>query len=350
MFTAVFGAGASYDADPDQPKRDPWRPPLTEELVAARASFAEALGLYQPTVPLIARLRNLPAGSSLEDQLESLAAELDYEAGQQQIAALRFYLRHVTWYCGQAMLARTRGVTNYATVLAIVDAWLHHTKERACLLTFNYDPLLDDAVMRSLRIDLRSIDSFIGGRSDVIYTKLHGSADWRRVVEQKPRPHTSASAVALIGAAGRLRFTSEYLVLPVDARKKRPWSEDFRIRDTEEPNTAERITFPELALPLRTKSTFACPPAHLEAVLGALGETSKLLVVGWRAREQHFMTEWGRVRNKPVRADIVCGSAAGAEAVVNQLRSIGLGGDLRTFGKGFTDYVRSNALRSLLDA
>lgn len=350
MFTAIFGAGASYDADPEQPRKDLWRPPLTDEVIGARPSFAEALPLYPQTVPLVARLRNLPAGSSIEDQLEGLAAELDYEAGQQQVAALRFYLRYVTWYCGQAMLTRTRGVTNYATVLAILDAWLHRTKARACLLTFNYDPLLDDAVGRSLRVDLRTINAFVAGRPDLVYTKLHGSADWRQVVVGKPKHSWSINAAELIGAADKLRLTPEFVIARVDARKKSPWAEDFMIRSGEHPNITKRITFPALALPLRSKTTFSCPTDHLEAVRRSLSETTKLLVVGWRAQEQHFLKEWERVHPKNLRADIVCGSASGAEAVAQRLRGIGIDGDLRTFGKGFTDYVRSNALRSLLNA
>lgn len=347
MFTAIFGAGASYDADPVQPKRDPWRPPLTEEIVGARASFAEALDLYPEAVPLVGRLRNLPAGASLEEQLESLSGELDYSGGREQIEALRFYLRHVTWYCGQALLARTRGVTNYATVLAVVDAWLYRSKSKACLLTFNYDPLLDDAVRRALRVDLRVIEDFVAGREDLVYTKLHGSADWRQFVDGTYEGHIGARA--LIHAVGRLKF-GDFVLAPVDARKKRPWYETFSIRIGDQRSAIDRLTFPALALPLRTKTRFACPGNHLDAVRRSLRETKKLLIVGWRAQEQHFMKEWEQVATTGVRADIVAGSAAGAEVVAQRIRAIGVDGDIRTFGSGFTDYVRGNAIRSLLSA
>jgi hypothetical protein len=218
------------------------------------------------------------------------------------------------------------------------------------LLTFNYDPLLDDAVERSLRVDLSRIEYFVTGRPDLVYTKLHGSADWRRVVAGKPRRSGTIGATALIGAADDLKFTPEFIIAGVDARKKRPRSEDFTIRSGEYPNVTERVTFPALALPLRSKTTFACPLSHIEAVRRALGETTKLLVVGWRAQEQHFLAEWERTGSKKIRADIVCGSAGGAEAVAQRLRAAGIDGDLRTFGLGFTDYVRSNALRALLSA
>ena len=46
---------------------------------------------------------------------------------------------------------------------------------------------------------------------------------------------------------------------------------------------------PAIALPLRSKTTFSCPPNHLEKLQQRLKECDRLLVVGWRAQDQHFL-------------------------------------------------------------
>src|SRR5207248_10578199 len=74
MLTVIFGAGASYDSNPDSPPTSgqirPDRPPLSDELFADR--FGYAVDRYRACRPLIHDLRRLPAGTSIEEELDRL--------------------------------------------------------------------------------------------------------------------------------------------------------------------------------------------------------------------------------------------------------------------------------------
>lgn len=50
-----------------------------------------------------------------------------------------------------------------------------------------------------------------------------------------------------------------------------------------------RVGFPALAIPVERKNVFSCPPEHLKALADVLPEVRKIITVGWRASEQHFL-------------------------------------------------------------
>src|SRR5947209_5958942 len=70
-------------------------------------------------------------------------------------------------------------------------------------------------------------------------------------------------------------------------------SNEFRwmvnIDDVVEPNAKGLVRFPAIAIPVDQKNEFECPSPHLEALNDVLPQASKVLVVGWRGTEQHFL-------------------------------------------------------------
>src|SRR4051794_18678150 len=103
MLTVIFGAGASYDSDPDNssltPERsdfDKVRPPLAKGLFApGYGSFAHR---YPEALPLMAQLRRAARNnpSSVEEELDAISADLPfYSMANQQLLALRYYLSAV---------------------------------------------------------------------------------------------------------------------------------------------------------------------------------------------------------------------------------------------------------------
>ena len=96
MLMVIFGAGASYDSAPSRPprmQRDLERPPLAEELFADIDAFSEVASRFPRCLPIIPRLRDRPAGVSVEQALEQLQQEAEgYPEGYRQLAAIRFYL------------------------------------------------------------------------------------------------------------------------------------------------------------------------------------------------------------------------------------------------------------------
>ena len=46
---------------------------------------------------------------------------------------------------------------------------------------------------------------------------------------------------------------------------------------------------PALAIPLVAKMDFECPKSHADVLRDSIPEVSKLLVIGWRGAERHFL-------------------------------------------------------------
>jgi hypothetical protein len=74
------------------------------------------------------------------------------------------------------------GTTNYATFLREIERWRSEFNEKVCLVTFNYDTMLEDAAHQVLRLDLQSLPSYITC-PDYKVIKPHGSVNWGREVD-----------------------------------------------------------------------------------------------------------------------------------------------------------------------
>jgi hypothetical protein len=99
--------------------------------------------------------------------------------------------------------------------------------------------------------------------------KLHGSIDWGREVEGIT-PHTASEFVR---RAASLKLSEEYrkVIQPPAVLE------------------GNMAGFPALAIPVERKSSFVCPPEHLEALGNLISRVTKIIAIGWRASEQHFL-------------------------------------------------------------
>ncbi|HEY8744814.1 MAG TPA: hypothetical protein VIU62_17125, partial [Chloroflexota bacterium] len=103
--------------------------------------------------------------------------------------------------------------------------------------------------------------------------KLHGSTNWEREVY--------GAELSPIGAAERLRYTDSYA-----------------LRGAAEPGSIKGATIPAIAVPTMTKKNFECPEFHLTSLDDNLYQITKLLVIGWRGMEEHFLSRCRDVRRK----------------------------------------------------
>ena len=52
---------------------------------------------------------------------------------------------------------------------------------------------------------------------------------------------------------------------------------------------AGRLIFPALAIPVEGKDEFSCPKRHVERLRNLLAGASRIMTIGWRATEAHFL-------------------------------------------------------------
>jgi hypothetical protein len=58
-------------------------------------------------------------------------------------------------------------------------------------------------------------------------------------------------------------------------------------------------------MPVISKTAFGCPTGQLEILDTALGETMRILIIGWRGSEQHFLKGFSALPGKAPLVEIV---------------------------------------------
>jgi len=331
MLMVVFGAGASYDSMPARPAKEGehtayWqdRPPLANELFdPEREEFLEVIKRFpkcQPVIPYLQR----PADGSVERVLERLQTEAQEDSERRrQLAAIRFYLHFMLWDCEERWKKHTAGVTNYKTLLDQIRRW-RKGAGCVCLVTFNYDRLLEDA-LPTFGVNIRALSDYIATEFKII--KLHGSVNWAHEVET-PRIDISnrgpeAVANELIDRITDLTINEKHEIV----------SEHLNSRSD------SKVLFPALTIPVETKQDYECPREHVDALRDCIPELRKLLVIGWSATENQFLQLLRDNLRGNLQVMVVASGQDSATTVINRLKHAGIRGEFSPASGGFSDLV-----------
>lgn len=346
----IFGAGASYDSAqafrPSRPqggssqsfgltaptflnKDDLWRPPLSDGLfLDPHRAFGTYVERYPKIRSILPLLRERSGQRSVEQVLESFQKEAEGRAERHhQLASVRFYLRDLLYACTSEWLQQTSGVTNYASLADQILHWHQSEKEPICLVTFNYDLLLE-AALGDFGFQPQEPEKFLDSHPVLKVFKLHGSVNWARYVDWP--------SDVKIGARGLIEFA--------DTIRLRP---EYATVEQNENDRGGLLLFPSIAIPVQTKteSYFECPPEHLEHLKGLLEGITKILIVGWQAREAHFLALLKSKHLKLKRLMVVSGGSEDGKNILNHfMGETGLSvvaGQTSVFPGGFTDFVVS---------
>lgn len=291
MLLVVFGAGASYDSVLNLPPPVPShaaqsnfgspglierashedsRPPLANQLFDDRGIFVQVMNQYAACKPLINLLRG---NIQVERQLAKFEEEAKtFPPRHSQLAAIRYYLHHMLWNCQSNWENYHHGITNYVTFLDAIDRWRYEHNEQVCYVTFNYDTMVERSMLGLWGCAFDNLEAYTSNpRFKLI--KLHGSIDWGLQLNNFQLRWTPTEIINDASIKG-IDVSQEYrkvVRLPVTFGDG-------------------SFGFPALAIPVEKKSEFVCPPEHLEALADVLPRVTKIITVGWRATEQHFLT------------------------------------------------------------
>jgi hypothetical protein len=353
MLTVIFGAGASFDSAPTYPSgtaiptgdqmNQYHRPPRANDLFQDRPIYAATMERFRECLPIVDRLRCLK-GETLEAALQDLQAEADhYPRGLRQLAAVRYYLQMIIAQGCAAWSSHTRGVTNYRRLLDQIER-THRPGEPVCIVTFNYDTLLEEALI-DFDFDIRDFWDYTQRHAFYRIFKVHGSVNWAHILKNKIESDnaTDPEVVARewIRRAAELEFTDEYVLKPYNGQSIAV--------------IGGRPAFPAIAIPVERGKTFECPPSQIEELKTLLPRTSKLLVIGWRATEEHFLEllkvhAKAGVRPANFHLRVVSGTQTDAEDARDRiLRAIGrrTGDNYTINSEGFTAFMQGEAEKFL---
>lgn len=259
----------------------PWRPPLAKELFLDPSGvFGDTVEGYPKLLPILTHLRRPSEGMSVEQQLELYRDEANKDTERtRQRFSIRYYLRDLLSRVTDEWLKKTNRVTNYATLLDQIRH-VHKGEDPVCLVTFNYDLLLDRGLL-SFDYKQQNPEKQFDAHPIFKLFKPHGSVDWARLV--KPGPWYSTGP--------RVRYTPEQLINEAPSLELSDTYVRANASDVNQVNTFATPIVPAIAVPVQTKTedTFEWPTGHRAYLETLLPSVTKILIIGWQAREAHFL-------------------------------------------------------------
>jgi hypothetical protein len=268
----------------------------------------------------------------VESELERLRTEAQTNPNRiKQLAAVQFYLQSMLWECETLWNQEdARGVTNYKTLLDQIESWRIESKKKVCLVTFNYDTMLEDA-LPAVGIKIGDLPDYIAG-NDYKIIKLHGSVNWAHGVNTEIRDIGNRFALdvanELIERRTDLNILQDFLII------KSPLGDPERRLPSETP------WFPALAIPVESKQEYECPQEQLKALQDCIPQVNKILLIGWRASEKSFLQllkeKLGETRVHMMAVD---GSARGSNESMGRLVQEGIQGTLHSTTYGLSSFV-----------
>jgi hypothetical protein len=224
---------------------------------------------YVACKPLVNLLRG---NVHVERQLAKFEEEAKtFPPRHSQLAAIRYYLHHMLWNCQDNWGNLHQGITNYVTFLDAVDKWRHEHSKQVCYVTFNYDTMIERSMRDLWGCTLDDLDAYTSN-SRFKLIKLHGSIDWGLQFESFQAGFTPAKIIsnAAVNGTEVSQYYRKVIRTPV-------------VFDD------GSFGFPALAIPVEKKSEFVCPAEHLRELADVLPRVTKIITIGWRATEQHFL-------------------------------------------------------------
>jgi hypothetical protein len=295
MLMVILGAGASFDSSqayrpvypggggyanfgtpvPRPDDGGPWRPPLAKDLFLDRHhAHGSIVTRYPKLSHILPYLREPSGGRSVEEILESLQEEgKEDPESKREFASVRYYLCELLHEVTKGWLEKTNRVTNYAPLLRDILRF-NRPSEPVCLVTFNYDLLLEYALF-TFDFKLKPPEQHLDSHPILKLFKLHGSVNWSRVVNGQHGNRLSPQH--LIGQADTIEVSDTFVLA--------------NATDVSDMYKFDDPIFPAIAIPVQTKSEeyFECPHTHLGYLGQMLDNVTKILIIGWQAREAHFL-------------------------------------------------------------
>jgi hypothetical protein len=286
---------------------------------------------------VLAKLEEPPQNSTVEHELEVLQGKSDDYEIPRQLASIRLYLREMIWECVARWMDATKGASNYRVLLNSIRA--AKSEDETCLVTFNYDTMLEDA-LRTRGKTIRRIEDYVPDMPFYKTIKLHGSVNWVHPVSSLRRD--AIASMTDIEVAQQLIGDPPVL----DEEEKNV----FEIVESPVSKKGDRAFVPALAIPTETKRSYECPQHHIDVLTKHLPEVTKIIVIGWAANEDNFLKLLAQSLKDAPRTIIVAGSAKGGNEVKEKLLRAGIhftSSSITVTQGGFSNFVRGEADRFL---
>ena len=288
---------------------------------------------YEQFYDILPYLQAPREGLAIENELERLQSEaVDDPVRKKQLAAIRYYLRYLITRFEQEWENVHHGATNYRPLLDQLRR--SHGKATVCIVTFNYDRMIEQALL-SVDIKIDALSDYIQNPTFKLF-KLHGSINWVRTVAEP------------MAAVNRNRNEKEVIGESIRSAAHIKLSDDIRMCNIcPAGKIQDTPIWPAIAIPVTSKLIFECPKEHVEALTGLLPETERIITIGWRGAESHFLKILAdALAHKELPMLPIAADGAGAQQVVDRFRDAGIRVGVFDAQEGFTNTIVARTIEN----
>jgi hypothetical protein len=290
--------------------------------------------------------------------LEAILDEVATSEGEltREMVAFRLYVQAYLSRVSTDGLEETAGRTNHALMVRTIEHWRRPRKENVLYVTFNYDTVLDQALAGQYGWSPDSILSTYIADDRFQLFKLHGSCNWGQLTSYISPFGTGPTdgagwtreyrtLILKLAAESAIGLTHYLRLLPGRLNRGQDWAAPI---DSGGPY----LMLPALAVPMRTKARFACPPEHVEELRRLLPQVDRIISIGWKAGEPDFLELLGSVQ-KNSRLVAINRTARSRRTVVENIGKvagiIAEPDDETERPRAFADFARSGISSFLAD-
>lgn len=325
----IFGAGASHGYSP---YGNP--PPLTDDLVDPRfldSDMIRSKKYRHEVASLLSEIAPQVVGKNktFEDALTSIKKEMGHHSHRtDQLVGLQFYLKDYF----EKISGSFQDINHYRTLLSKIS---DYNGGQACLVTFNYDTLLEQSIGRER---FKSMRSYIDANPCVI--KLHGSHDWAHIAKKNMVIDTEFSQIK--DSVDFLKSDPNY----IDRVRSKPSIGNNVFHKDEIAKSGEGnniFVLPAIAIPLFEKRDFLCPIQHFDALWKNIAQADRVLVIGWKAGDTNLIDAMRSYLKENTALTVVSQKIETAKEIAHKLFSeVGkFSSDYKYFGGGFAEFAPS---------
>jgi hypothetical protein len=169
-----------------------------------------------------------------------------------------------------------------------------------CIISFNYDTLIDNALQDVFHFEYNEMSDYINNKNKIILIKPHGSANWGWPFKfnQTPLQH-QLNFISELQKNGYSMYRLMHEMLNQHHLNHQSWNLDHN----NEPNYVPRYTInrdgiqliknnnpymPALLMPFKDKDEFIMPSHHQIKMEAAMASAEEIVIIGWKGGEFHF--------------------------------------------------------------
>ncbi len=334
----ILGAGASFDFSYDPAiVNSPNRPPLANNLFSD--NHLRILNKYPGAFHLSTEIL---LSNDIEHYFQSQWNKIENTTNTilfENLVNTQFYLHELFEHISNSNFNNRRN--NYSFLAKQAHEYSLSTGEHIAIVSFNYDTLIEEALVNQARYHFNSLNDYIDYENKhILLFKPHGSWNWvKRFKSDITNPHTRNR---ILGVSD---FAKEIYQKRMYHHQLTELLED-NISIYNKPNNVlpgqiykEFSHLPQLLIPYKEKDEYIMPEGHENYMNYFLRDIEDILIVGWKGAEIKFQELLkNKLNNKKISVNIVNNDSG--DSIVDLFKTISPSTTYYNH-KTFSDYIKN---------